>query len=49
MYDLIFEYMGQRSVIETGLAIDYCNALVNFLYQDIVTEPGMRLTCEAPL
>lgn len=49
MYDLILEYMGQRSVMDTGLALDYCNALVNYLYQNVVTDPTVRLTCEAPL
>ena len=49
MYDLILTYMGERAVMDTGLNLDYCNAMINYLYENIVTDPTVRLTCEAPL
>jgi len=49
MYDLILDYMGEYDVMDTGLTLEYCNALVNYLYQNVITDPVVRLTCEAPI
>ncbi len=49
MYELILTYMGEASVVDTGLDLEYCNAIINYLYENIITDPIAHLTCEAPV
>jgi hypothetical protein len=49
MYDLIITLWGNSQVLETGLALEHCNAMVAWLYETAVSHPDTILTCEAPL
>jgi hypothetical protein len=47
MYDLVWIYFGEADIIESGLSIDNCEYLVNYLYQFAVQ--GSALACEVSL
>ena len=49
MYDLVFTFLEHSEVLETGLSLERCNALVAWLYETAVSHPDTILTCEAPL
>lgn len=49
MYDLVFTFLDNSEVLETGLSLERCNTLVVWLYETAVSHPDTILTCEAPL
>lgn len=46
MYDLIVVLMGEAYVLETGVTLDDCNAIVSYLYDNFTINTAARFSCE---
>jgi hypothetical protein len=47
MYDLVWIFLGEASVLETGLSLDHCAYLVEFMSQ--FAGQGSTLVCAVAL
>ena len=46
MYDLVLTYVGEAAIIETGMTLDFCKAVVDYLYSTGIPKDEVWLTCE---
>lgn len=49
MYDLILQIIDDTYIIDTGLSLEDCIRMVEYLYATVETEIEDILTCEAPV